>query len=275
MSSSDGSIGSKLYSQGWRCGSTVPSELYARLKPYMRHASEPEPGDIALSDWLIVVSQTCDLVAIKSSQEQFAEILWCKPIAKPRKGRMNLQSTRYLDFRPNRQDHANVCLEAHASHSKFMVPRNLLANSKPRDDRIVSSNAVLLIQAWYALRYSRPAWPEDLVGRLRQKQDEMEHCLASLDDDRTELRVQWRKPEGEGVAYVAAVFLVVEESTWREDVAYRANAFKSFHDFIAVLRSCPGIEVDDLSAPQNGAEFSWQLMRVTEKWDFANLTGLD
>jgi hypothetical protein len=65
---------------------------------------------------------------------------------------------------------------------------------------------------------------------------------------------------------------VLDEDTWNNDNAYRDNAMTAFHSFIAALGKCEGIEVDNLSRAMSGAEFTWQLSRQTDMWDYANLT---
>jgi hypothetical protein len=103
----------------------------------------------------------------------------------------------------------------------------------------------------------------------------MEQCLSELQDDLTELRVRWKAPQQAHESFVGAVFLVIDEEAWNNDIELRQAAIRVFHRFIAILRGCPGIEIDDLSAPVNGGSFSWQMMKETDRWDFANLTARD
>lgn len=264
-------VGAALDAKGWRCGATIPAEMYSAIEPYLRHDAAARPPKIAPEDWLVVLSQTCDVVAGKLEQEPLVEVLWCRPISKGRRGYVNRRSTRQLDFRPDAEVLPTAFLSAHAIRDRYVVPRELFLGYAPRADRSLSIRAVNGIQNWYALRYTRPAWPNDLVDLVRPRRDELEAALKALSDDESELRVAI---SGDSDLYRLAVFLIIDESKASEP-GYRQAAHQMFGDFISILRKCQRIEIDDISKVVVGSEFSWQAMQSTELWNFAALTPID
>jgi hypothetical protein len=264
-------VGAGLDAKGWRSGATIPSEMYAAIEPYLRHPGTVQPLTIGPDDWLVVLSQTCDVVAGKLDQEPLIEILWCRPIRKGRRGYVNRRSTRQLDFRPDAERWPSFYLSAHATRDRYVVPRELFADHAPRDDRSLNARAVHGLQSWYALRYTRPAWPNEFVDLVRPLKEELEAALKGLHDDESELRVAISQNAD---LYRLAVFLIIDESMAAEP-SYRQAAYEMFDDFVSVLRKCQGIEIDDMSKVVVGSEFSWQATQSTELWNFAALTPID
>lgn len=271
MGISSDAVGAALDAKGWRCGATIPSEMYTPVEPYLRHSAADQPPKIPPEDWLVVLSQTCDIVAGKLEQEPLIEVLWCRPISKRRRGYVNRRSTRQLDFRPDAERAPSLYLTAHATRDRYVVPRELFVNHSPRTDRNLSTRAVHGLQSWYALRYTRPAWPDEFVNLLRPVKEELEAALEGLSDDESELRVAL---SGKPDLYSLAVFLIIDEFRAAES-GYRQAAQQMFGDFVSILRTCERIEVDDVSKVVVGNEFSWQAMQITELWNFAALTPID
>jgi len=262
--------------RGWQTGSVWPSGLLQELTPHLIRPAQPAT-EVAGEDWLVVVSHTCDILATQLEAEPFVEVLHCRQIAgKPRKGRRDLRSTRYLDFRPNRASHPDLVLTAHAIADRYIVPRELLAACAPDPDRRLSDAAVRRVLAWYSLRAARPSWPNAFVDRIGNAKDALEEALEPLVDEIAQVRVAIAEKDEEleaGQPYHVAVYFVVDEHTWEENVDGRAAIHRAFGRFIGELGGCPGIEVDqELSQVIPGGEFSWQEAQATEEWNFANLS---
>jgi len=120
-------FGDDIAERGWQTGSVVPAEMLPELAQHLtRHGQRP--ALVAEADWLVVTSQTCDVVAPKLDAEPLVEVLHCRPhVGKPRKQYRDLQSTRQLDFRPHRTAQPGLVLTAHATVDRYVIPRNLLA----------------------------------------------------------------------------------------------------------------------------------------------------
>lgn len=247
------------------------------IEPYLIHADSKVC--ISNDDWIVVVSHTCDIMAQKIEAEPFVEVLHCKPIAKLRPQYKDLRSTRILDFKPNRETHGTIVLSAHAVKDRYIFPRQLLCNHKPDAERHLSKIATTRILAWYALRYSRPAWPDAFCARIGQVRDRLKEILEPLKDDIAEVRIsiveKGDKLQNENVYHVA-IFFVVDEAIWESNFDGRRTINASFAKFVAEIRSCEGIEVnDEVSGVISGAEFSWQATKSSDEWNFANLTHRD
>lgn len=272
-------FGDDVAQRGWQTGSVVPAAMLPALE---QHLTRPglQPIQVAATDWLTVVSQTCDVVASRLDQEPLIEVLHCRPHAgKPRKGRRDLESTRHLDFRPNRATHQQLVLSAHAIADRYVIPRELLAVHDPDAGRALDAAASRKVLAWYALRAGRPSWPNNFCDRVRTIRDALEDALDTLSDEIAEVRVGIVEKAQElepGQPYHVAVFFVVDESVWNGDAVGRKAINDAFANFVAELNACGGVTVDqDLSEVVPGNEFSWQDTRQTDLWDFANLSHRD
>lgn len=269
-------LGDEVSAQGWRTGAVVPQEMLAVIA---QHLTRPGAAavEVAADHWLVVVSQTCDVVARTLEAEPFVEVLHCKPIKKPRAQYRDFRSTRMLDFRPNRKTHEAVALSAHAVADRYLVPRELFKDRPPDADRQLSADAAKRIMAWYALRAGRPSWPDAFVRRIDKNiQDALEAAIEPLKDDIAEVRlgiVEKSVELGDDQSYHVAVFFVVDAEIWETDVEGRAAINVAFATFVSKLNECQGIEVDqDLSEVVSGDEFTWQETRATDEWNFANLS---
>lgn len=273
-------FGEDVAQRGWQTGSVVSA---AMLPALAQHLSRPDQAaaEVTEADWLVVVSQTCDIVARKFEAEPLVEILHCKPHpGKPRKGQRDLESTRYLDFRPNRDVHPNLVLTAHAIANRYVIPRGLLTDHGPDVGRCLDAGAAQKVLAWYALRAGRPSWPNRFCDRINKTvREALELSLNSLTDEIAEVRVAIQEKFQElepDQPYHIAVFFVVDEDVWNGDVNGRAAIHNAFATFVAELNACDGIEVnEELSEVVPGHEFSWQETKQTDLWDFANLSHRD
>jgi len=271
-------LGGTLAKCGWRTGSVVPQAATHEIEPFLRNGGG-DSVSVQKDDWLIVVSQTCDVVAKNLETEPFVEVLLCTQIKKLRTQFIDMRSTRTLDFRPNRETHEAVFLTAHAVKDRFLVPRNLFVNFHPDKYRCLSTVAARRVMAWFALRYSRPAWPEAFVSRLRSAGDALEAALEPLRDEIAEIRIALDEPEKElddEQPYSIVVFFVVDEEIWNKDVKARTDIYDAYAAFTSQLNNCDGIKVNEaLSGVKSGEEFTWQATRATDEWNFANLTHRD
>lgn len=269
-------FGEEVAGQGWCTGAVVPHALVPALQQYLVQPGAA-PANVAPEDWLVVVSQTCDVVAAKLDQEPFVEILHCRPLAKLRTQFKELRSTRRLDFRPNRQTHAALALSAHALADRYLVPRGLLRDNAADMERRLDATATARVLAWYSLRYGRPSWPDAFVRCIgRDNNDALEAVMEPLRDNIAQVRVgivpndQELPPEQ---PYTVAVYFVVDEEVWEENVNGRQVIYETFSEFVAILDGCAGVQVNqDASKVVSGGEFSWQMTQLTDEWNFANLS---
>jgi len=269
-------FGDDVAQRGWQTGSVPPAELLPQLAPHLTRPGHASAA-VANHDWLVVVSQTCDIVADKLEAEPFVEVLHCRPLpGKPRKGYVDLRSTRQIDFRPNRETHQDLVLTAHAIADRYIVPRELFADHSPDPGRCLDRVAAKRLLAWYALRAARPSWPNAFVRRIRNAVPTLVDALTPLSDEIAQVRVAIEQSDEELAVdrpYHVAVFFVVNEATWNDDVPGRTAIYDAFNRFVAALNACDGVEVNTArSEVVSGAEFTWQETQTTDEWNFANLS---
>jgi hypothetical protein len=76
-------FGDDVAQRGWQTGSVVPAELLPELVNHLTRPGQP-PTEVGEGDWLVVVSQTCDIVAPRLDAEPLVEVLHCRPhVGKP------------------------------------------------------------------------------------------------------------------------------------------------------------------------------------------------
>ena len=265
-------IGAALRLRQWRSGSVLASASIKEIVPYLRHDSTGGVRKILPADWLVVISHTCDLYASTLKVEPFAELLHCTVVDKLDTNFTNQKSTRRLHFRPNRAKFPAVYLNAHATADRFQVPRELLITAELDSDRSLPIEIADAVRGWLALRYDRAAWPDELNDRLAPMRQQYVKALAPLNDNSTELRVAISPPSNEVGDFELAVFLIVDEEVWESGAENRATCQIAFNAFLSALNKTQGVVVHSDSQALSGADFSWQLMRKTDIWNFANLT---
>lgn len=267
-------IGPELQGRGWATGRVIAAKDLGCIQAYLKRPTG-ESIEVAADDWLVVVSQTCDVVAYKLGSEPWIELLHCHAVPKLRSQYKGVRSTRMLDFKPNHHSHAETTVSAHATQDRYLVPREKLLDIAPDPDRSLSENSVLRVQSWLSLRYSRPAWPSAFVERANPARQRFIEILEPLRDD-VEVRVALNPTDKElraDQAYKIAVFFVVDGDVWESEKATRTDVQSAFMGFVTALNSCEGIEVDqERSDAISGDEFTWQETRTTDAWNFANLS---
>ena len=227
------SDGTDIAAKGWQCGAVVQHAFMDELRA---HTARPDGtfADVKPQDWLVIISQTCDVVANTLVQEPYVEMLHCRPIDKMRGQFRGLRSTRRLDFRPNVETHTDLALSAHAVSDRHIVPRAFLRNHSPDRDRVLSVSATNRLRDWFALRISRPAWPDSFVDRIKDVAASLEKALTPLSDDIAEVRVAIAAADEElpiEIPYRVSVYFVVDQLVWEDDIEGRTAIYVQYLRF--------------------------------------------
>ena len=205
------------------------------------------------------------------------EALHCRPIVKPRQQYRDLRSTRFIDFRPNRDTHPDLSLSAHAVADRYVLRRQILKDIAPDPAASTKFNC----GSAFAGLVCPPLWSAQLARRLREAnwQGNRGSAGAALNRSRTILRkFGWQLRKGRrnlerGATYHLVIYFVVDQSVWRSNPAGRESIHKAFAEFVSALNARHGIDVNqDLSAVVPGDEFTWQDTKITDEWNFANLS---
>jgi hypothetical protein len=265
----ESNIGQRLYDNGWKTG-TFLTEAHVRAIAHTLQRSGQEPHALSAGDFLVVVSQTCDIVASKLDAEPFIEVLLVREKIKLNSTVANLRSTRQLSFRARSH---NAIYEAHATN-RFWVPRELFDEFKPEATRFLSFPEAQRLSTWLGLRYTRAAWPNEFVRRL-PKYTEIEKLLLDIADSIAEIYVAISNRDVDLPAtepYVITLFAVMDADLFHENNESRKKCLIAFGNFLDLLRKSSGIVVSEDSELISGDKFSWQLQRMTDLWNLANLT---
>jgi len=263
-------IGKRLYALGWRAGSVLSADHCKQVAPLLHRGGHP-PWSIESGDWLIVVSQTCDIVAARLTQEPYVEVLVASARQKVDMGKAGLRSTRFLSFRAWKD---GPVLEAHATN-RFWIPREEFDGWGPDAERLLSARAIGRLAEWLGLRYTRPAWPNALVKRVDTQQAAFNAILSGVPLEMAEIRVAITDVDKElpdDVPYRVTVFGIMDADSYYSDPNGRAACARAFEDLLDALRKCPRIVVEEGSEFLAGDQFDWQTTRMTHPWNFANLT---
>lgn len=261
-------LGERLLAGGWRTGSVIKTEHAAQIAPLLQRAGEAVRA-LGAGEQLIVISQTCDIVAEKLTQEPYVEVLVAGERSAIDSPKANLRTTRYLSFRPKQG--RSTFLEARAT-DRFWVPRQLFDGQTPDTSRSLDAAPTLQVCKWLGLRYTRPAWPNALVQRLPKKDIETALRRVSLTVSEIWVGITDKDKElPENQSYRLSVFAVMEKAVWDAQPQMRQECAQAIVDFANLLRRCKGIEVMEAELLP-GDKFSWQMMRMCDLWNFANLT---
>lgn len=262
-------IGTRLHAKGWKTGSVLTPDHARAIAPFLQRSGQP-PRRLTERDQLIVVSQTCDIVACELSVEPFIEVLVAQECNAVKRQIANLRSTRQLSFQAKPD---GPILETHAT-DRFWIPREQFDGYAPDAKRSLTDKAASRLSAWLGLRYTRPAWPAALISRL-PKRAQMEKVLRDVARAVTEIRVaidhiDEELPEDR--PYELTVYAVMDADIYDNDPNKREQCTRAFFRLLDLLRRCPGIRVNEESEVCSGRDFSWQMTQMTDLWNLANLT---
>ncbi len=253
-------------------------ETVRKIEQYLSHQGQPQGIDHD-KDWVIILSQSCDLVAKTIQQEPFVEVLHCHPKSgDPRKEFIYPRSTRRIEFCPNQSTHPNIILTAHAIEDRYIIPRDIFSQEIPDTTRSLDERSIKRIGSWYALRYSRPAWPDSFVQRVSPKREKFEKLLMELGSDINDVEVRIAlSPNDKSLPknrpYRVVVWFVVDGNRWEGDPPLREKAQETYNKFIALLKTCQGLTIEiNESGVVSGEDFSWQQTHMSDEWNFANLS---
>jgi hypothetical protein len=138
--------------RGWRQGAVLDPALAAQAR-----ACAPASVATGASDWIIVTSHDCDIVARNLEKEPFVEVLRAVVLERsaPDKQQGGGRNPRSLQFSIDTGT-APVVLASRA-HERWNLRRDLLTEAEP--ESFLPDRQRRLISEWLAKRYIRAAYP--------------------------------------------------------------------------------------------------------------------
>lgn len=170
---------------GWRQGSVVPVSLAQRIcdEGYLPDGTDFDPA----TDYLIVISQDCDLVSLSAKNEPWCEVLIAKAPAKPDGNFFHGKNPRRIQFELN-----NAGMLECSIHDRFRFPREELIACGPADNVIATDRVLDLLRQWIVKRYVRAAFPGTFNNRYAGIRKHIETALGD-----------------EGGMYLVEIFLLI------------------------------------------------------------------
>jgi hypothetical protein len=270
---SSGPVSEKLARLGWARGRVLSPDHATKLACLMRIAETDYTH--ATENWILVASQTCDLLPFVDDSEPFVELIVGRPISVLDSNRANLQSTRWLDVRvaPGGQ-----ALRLSATQ-RYFVLRTALEDAAPDQNRVLDETATAKMGAWLGLRYTRPAWPDEFVSRLRPKERPLAKLLgkkqSAADIEEIWVTLDPREEILSSDPYRLSIVFVISDDKLQDDPLLVRRANNTHAEMIALLQKCRGIEIDgDISRVAPGSKFSWEEMSARDRWNWDYLSGI-
>lgn len=251
-----------LRQAGWHQGAVcAASDVAALLQP-------PAHPVLSISDedWLMLMTQTCDLLQGDLEKEPRVELLRLTPTRPSVSASLGwTQHPRFIQIeRSTASGRLYACI-----HDRVWVPRERFDLLTPDATREVAPEDIRMLVKWVASRYLRPAYPDAFNDRLKPIQKELTrfwkankgrlraaYCVFAREDE---------LPEEE--SYEVAFVLVHPRTVAIAEAQSLADQFE------AIFSSCDGIEVE--AKAMADTDFSlFHLDRYT-RWELDHLSFSD
>jgi hypothetical protein len=148
----------RVRKNGWRQGSSIPSESFASL---------PVIGEIGWSGKehvATIISQDCDVVQPSLDREPYVEVLRGRWIDELSGNLTHGKNPRTLQVATQ---HSDLAVE-YSIHDRVRVSRMLLQDCSPADKPRWTTRTTASIAQWVASRYTRAAFPDAFNERLKK-----------------------------------------------------------------------------------------------------------
>ena len=251
-------IGQILREQGWRQGIILPATgLLEGL---------PDGSPISDADFVMVVSQSCDLVHHDLSNEPHAVFLLLKKI--------NSVESEYSHGRNPRLIHFPA-LDGSAfdawAWNQVTIPREELVKHPIGNHLKVDARELRHILDWLAKRFTRVAFPDAFNEALRVKSNNIRTLLKKKHSLFSEilLRINPFEEIDNGVHYELACYLLMPSALY-DDAAKLKDARETASKLERLFEDC-GIEVLECSTVSD-AELTYAELQELVRWDFDHLT---
>jgi hypothetical protein len=250
---------------GWRQGSVLEAATVQQLP-------EPFVPPLAAGDFVLVISQSCDVVHPSYELEPTVEMLAVRAIPDTAKdGNLFFaKNPRKLQFQHDGFNGAQ--LYEISIHERVRTPRPLLEAAPPSASVTLDPDLVDLISRWVGKRYTRAAFPDTFNKR----------CSTAAKDIRKALKQHGHLISGVFVridpldeAQDDQPYSVILVLSMRPEVASdeesAAQAAELCNKLEALLAECEGVEVVHSSA-RSEEEISLHDLRELARWDYDYLS---
>ncbi|QJR14204.1 hypothetical protein DSM104440_00997 [Usitatibacter palustris] len=240
----------------WRQGDVLPSAARHVISPFV---SAPFPPDA----WVIVLTQSCDLVHNNLAAEPSAEVIVASPITDEDKEVRHLRNPRRLQIE-GAQDQNSVLLDLRITQ-RHSIPKWVLAGHEPDGDRMIPEGDLRTLVQWVAARYDRRAFPDAFMDRLKPVDKNLQKA--------------WKRMRAVTCIYlsISSYEELPEESPYRvaliaamtsedfESADLRGQMEVQLGRVTAAMDDCGGIEIERAELRPEG-EISLEELRLFGRW---------
>lgn len=246
---------------GWRQGVILSAALLL----------DQIPDDLQVSgdDYLLAVSQSCDLVNHDLEKEPHVVFL----LLKSREGLDAMlahgRNPRVIHF----PDSGGTCFEAIA-WQQIVLPRARLLDVDLSEASKLSDWDLQIVTGWLAKRFTRTAFPDDFNEALRPKDSLIKKALKKRHHLFTEMLVGLHPFDdlGEGQNYELACYLLMSPEQYKTQKSVEEARMVAFK-LEAAFEEC-GIEVVTC-VPVSEGELTYAESKELVRWDYDHLTYRD
>lgn len=250
-----------LREQGWRQGIILPATGFLE--------GLPDGSPVTDTDYMMVVSQSCDLVHHDIANEPHAVFLLLKQIDSVESEYSHGRNPRIIHF-PTLDESS---FEAWA-WNQVTIPREELVKHPLDGHLLVDARELRYILDWLAKRFTRIAFPDAFNESLRAKSSNIRTLLKKKHSLFSEilLRVDPFDEIGEGEIYQLACYLLMPADI-HDDAAKLKEAREVASKLERLFEGC-GIEILECSTVSE-SELTYAELQELVRWDFDHLTHKD
>ncbi len=251
-------IGERLRENGWRQGVIVPAS----------HVLEglPDGSPATADDYVMVVSQSCDLVHHDLNKEPSAVFLVLKSITSVTPDVLHGRNPRLIHFSAT----AGQSFAAWA-WNQVVIPREDLAERKAEPSFELEAKVLRYILDWLAKRFTRIAFPDTFNDALDSKSKAIRSLLKKTHQIFSEILLHvepFEELKGAG-SYELACYLLMPPEI-HDDPQQLASARAVAAKLEALFAAC-GMEVVECS-PVSELNLSVAELKELVRWDYDHLT---
>lgn len=239
----------------WRQGACLEPQTISQL---VADGALPDHGEEAL--W-VVLTQDCDLYHRNLDNEPVVELISAQRRAKKPKSKASLKDPRELHVADENLESTLVF----RSCNRVWLPRELLCELEPSDISLTGETRGELIR-WVARKYTRVAFPDAFVDRVRPAEKDWAKAERNSDGDIYAVYVNVTDQELTDEPYRILVVCIASPKALEDDAIYQATQ-ELTGQLGELLTQCDGIELVDIEL-RSQAEFSIEDQLSFQRWDF-------
>lgn len=254
---------------GWRQFCLIQSDCHKEVNKCAHY-------NLPLHQYLLVITQTCDLINDDINKEPYIEVVPLKKLGEnnPSSNDGYGKNARRLEIPLNIEGRTDTyVLEA---KERFFVRHELLGEIKPHAF-IEDQNTIDCLSDWVIARYNRTAFPEEFIRRIlpdRPSRKKAEKIFGGLKLVKgVYIRIMDGKKNAElldSESYIIEIVLLMKEEDYSNELTYQT--YKGYcEELKSYLNDCTGIEVDDVKQVSISRIMLDEYL-LYDKWDYSYLS---